>query len=165
MKKIVFAVSALLLIGTSAFADTKVGILNLEELFSQTKQFKNAEETLKKQFEKEEEELNKDQQKLQKLTEDFSKNSPTMKEEDKKNQQKKITEEYKKLQDSQMKLQKKVGEKSNALRKDLMQQLESATKKVAEANGLDAIFIKGVAVYSKGELDITQKVINQLSKK
>lgn len=164
MKKIIFPIATLFMFGTVALADVKVGIINIEEVVSKSVKFKEAEKELKKRFEKEEKEITEEQQRVQKLAGEFSKNSPTMKEEDKKVQEKKITAEYVKLQKKQMEFQKKVGEESNVKQKKLLRQLESATKRVAEKDGIDLVLMKGIAIYSKEEMDITQNVIEQLNK-
>ena len=64
----------------------------------------------------------------------------------------------------QMEFQKKVGEESNAKQKKLLQQLEGATKQVAEKDGLDLVLMKGITIYSKEEMDVTKKVVEQLNK-
>ena len=163
MKKIIFPVVALFMFSGVVFGNVKVGIINIEEVVSKSVKFKKAEEDLKKRFEKEEKEIADEQQRVQKLAGEFSKNSPTMKEEDKKAQEKKITAEYVKLQKKQMEFQKKVGEESNIKQKKLLQQLEGATKQVAEKDGVDLILMKGVAIYSKEEMDVTKKVVEQLN--
>lgn len=166
MKKTLLAVSAAccLLLGSTVFAELKIGVINVNKVFLESPQVAAAKADFKKKFEGREKELNDAQKDFQKSIEAFSKNSPTMKDDARKAEQQKIIDKQKKLQDMQMKFQSDANSAQEEALKDFSKKMETAVTKVAKEKGLDLVVAKASLAYSKDELEITPDVLKIMKK-
>ena len=166
MKKTLLAVSTAccLLLGSTAFAELKMGVIDVNKIFRESPQVAAAKTDFKKKFEGREKALNDAQKDFQKAIETFSKNSPTMKDDARKAEQQKIIDQQKKLQDMQMKFQNDANSAQEEALKDFSKKMESAVTKVAKDKALDLVVAKASLAYSKDELEITTDVLKIMKK-
>ncbi len=166
MKKMLLAATTAccLLLGTAAFAELKIGVINVNEIFLKSPQIATAKAKFKKDFDVKEKALNEAQKNFQKAIEDFSKNSPTMKEDAKKAEQQKIVDQQKKLQEMQAKFQNEANAAQEDALKDFSKKMETAVAKVAKDKSLDLVVAKASLAYSKAELEITSDVLKVMTK-
>lgn len=164
MKKslLVLLASTGLMFGSSAFAETKIGVVDFNKALLESPQLADAKNKLKKQFDAREKEIAEAQKKFQASIEAFNKNSPTMKADAKEAEQRKIMEQQKKVQEMQEKFQKDVNETQTKVMNGIVDKIQSIVDKVANDNKLDLIIVKASAPYSKKELEVTDAVIKQL---
>jgi outer membrane protein len=166
MKKTLIAVSAAfgLLLGSTAFAELKIGVINVNKIFLESPQVAAAKADFKKKFEGREKEITNAQKDFQKTIEAFSKNSPTMKADVQKVEQQKIMDQQKKLQEMQMKFQNDANNAQEDALKDFSKKMETVVSKVAKEKGLDLVVAKASLAYNKDELEITNDVLKQMKK-
>lgn len=166
MKKTLLAVltACCLLLGSTVFAELKIGVINVNKVFLESPQVAAAKASFKKKFEGREKELNNAQKDFQKAIETFSKNSPTMKADVQKTEQQKIIDQQKKLQEMQMKFQNDANAAQEEALKDFSKKMESAVATVAKNKGLDLVVAKASLAYNKEELEITNDVLKILKK-
>lgn len=164
MKKslLVLLASTSLMLGSSAFAETKIGVVDFNKALLESPQLADAKNKLKKQFDAREKEITEAQKKFQASIEAFNKNSPTMKADAKEAEQRKIMEQQKKVQEMQEKFQKDVNETQTKVMNGIVDKIQSIVDKVANDNKLDLVIVKASAPYSKKELEVTDAVIKQL---
>ncbi len=160
------AVSAVfcLLLGSSVFAELKIGVVNVNKIFLDSPQIATAKSDFKKKFESREKALSDAQKDFQKTIEAFSKNSPTMKEDAQKAEQKKIMDQQKKLQEMQAKFQNDANAAQEEALKDFSKKMEIAVAKVAKEKGFDLVVAKASLAYVKDGLEITDDIVKQMKK-
>ena len=166
MKKLFVGVAsvALLLFGSLAFADMKIGDLDVSKVVASAPQLDTAKEKLKKQFEPREKAITAAQKQLRSDVEDFKKNSPTMKEEDSKAAQQKMLDEQKKLQDMQVSFQNDLGTAQTDAMHDILKNIETVVNKIAIDQKFDLILSKTSIAYNNASLDVTDEVIKAIKK-
>ena len=166
MKKFLFITASLILftLNASAFAETKIGIVDYNKVLLESPQRKKAESDFQNKFKKPQKALLNAQNKFQKDIETFSKNSPTMKADTKTKEEKKIIEQQKKLQEMQGKLQKDANAAQQKAFGDMVAKIKKTAGDIAAAKKIDLVVDKATLLYNKKELEITDEVIKQLKK-
>lgn len=164
MKKIVVTIFslALFLVANAAFADLKIGVIDLNKILASSSKVSDAKAQLKKQFEPKAKEINDAQKKLKSDIDNYSKNSPTMKSDDSKALQQKIMDEQKKLQEMEGNFQNDVTTAQNKAMDDIMKHVEDVVNKVAAKEKYDFVLTKMSAAYSDPKFDITDEVIKEM---
>ena len=164
MKKILLVVSTavFLMFGAAAFAETNIGVIDLNKVLIGSPQLAKAKADLKKKFDVREKAITKGQQDFQKAIEDFNKNGPTMKPDAQKKEQEKIMKMQKKLQEDQAKLQEDANAAQSNAVGDILKKIEGIVNKLAENKKLDLIVAKASLAYNKKELEVTDDVVKQL---
>lgn len=166
MKKFLIAMSTVVLFvfGSTAFADLKIGVLDLNKVMMDSPQLAAAKAKLKSDFDKREKDILSAQQVFQKAVEDFSKNSATMKDADKKAAQDKIVAQQKKLQEDQAKFQNDLNTAQGTAMKDIVKKIEGIVNGIADKQKFDLILAKAGTAFNKPGLEITKDVIDQMKK-
>jgi outer membrane protein len=166
MKKFLIALSAaaICVFGMQAFADLKVGVLDLNKVMMDSPQLEVAKKSLKGKFDVREKEILAAQKAFQTDIEAFNKNSPTMKTDDQKATQQKIIAKQKELQEKQTKFQKDLSEEQNNVMKGVVKKIEEIVNNIAKDKKFDLIIVKGATAYNKPEFEVTEEVIKQMKK-
>jgi outer membrane protein len=166
MKKFLIAMSTVVLFvfGSTAFADLKIGVLDLNKIMMDSPQLAAAKVKLKSDFDKREKDILSAQQIFQKAVEDFNKNGPTMKADAQKNAQQDIVKQQKDLQDKQSKFQNDLNASQGAAMKDIVKKIEGIVNGIAADKKFDLILAKAGTAFNKPELEITDDVIKQMKK-
>lgn len=166
MKKFLITMSAVAVfaLGTQAFADMKIGVLDLNKVMMDSPQLEAAKKTLKGKFDAREKEILALQKTFQADIEKFSKDSPTMDEKKKTAEQQRIVGLQKDLQEKQAKFQKDLGEAQNGAMKDIVKKIEGIVNGLATSKKFDLIIAKAGTAYNKPELEVTDEVIKEMKK-
>lgn len=169
MKRILILLTAIISLSMAfipaAFADTKIGIMNMQELLQKLPQMKQINESMKKQFGDREAKLVASQTDLKKAVEDFRKNSAVMSEKDRQAKAQKLVAQEQEIQSSQAALQKEFTTAQNKQIAALLEQIKAVVKNVADKGHYNLILINASVAYSDSSLDVTNEVLNQLLKK
>lgn len=167
MRKTLLALSAaaVLMVGSSVFADVKIGVVDFNKILADSPQFTAAKADLKAKFDPQEKKIANAQKKFQDAIEAFSKNSPTMKADAKDAEQRKIMQQQQDLQKMQDSFQKDLTETQNKVMKGLLDKIQSIIDKVAVDQNFDLIIPKASAPYSKKGLEITDEIVKQMKGK
>ncbi len=164
MKAARFAVAFLLffsalLVGPIARADMRVAVVDVQRAVMQTEDGLRAQATLKKLFDSRQQELNKRQTDLQKQKEDIDKQSRVLSQAA---LQKKVDEWQKQmveLQTTFVEYNKELEKKQKELTDPIFERVLSAVKRVAGTDGYDLIVDRATVAFSRGDLDLTDKII------
>lgn len=166
MKKFLIAMLTVVLFvfGSTAFADLKFGVLDLNKVMMDSPQLAAAKAKLKSDFDKREKDILSAQQVFQKAVEDFNKNGPTMKADAQKNAQQGIVKQQKDLQEKQAKFQNDLNAAQGVAMKDIVKKIEGIVNGIAADKKFDLILAKAGTAFNKPELEITDEVIKQMKK-
>jgi outer membrane protein len=166
MKKMLVksSVLACLLLSSFAFAELKIGVINVNKIFLESPQIAAADKDFKKKFDGRSKEITDLQKDFQKSVEAFNKNSTTMKDDVRKAEQQKIIDQQKKLQEMQTKFQNDTNSTREDTLKGFQKTLESAVSKVAKDKGFDLVVFKASLAYNKDNLEITDDVLKVIKK-
>ncbi len=150
---------ALSLCGTTAFAQMKVAVVDLQRAVMQTEDGLRAQATLKKLFDSRQQELNKRQVDLQKQKEDIDKQAKVLSQAA---LQKKVDEwqkEMVELQTTFVEYNKELEKKQKELTDPIFERVLGAVKRVAGTDGYDLIVDRATVAFSRGDLDLTDRII------
>lgn len=170
MKKIFFTLlfAAALSFITPAFADvnnTKVGVINLQELLAKLPEMKQISDNLKKQFSDRETKLEQTQNNFKKDAEDFRRNNAVMSNADKQTAEQKLGQEQQDLQQLQASFQKDFMAAQNQAVNTLLTKIKGVVESVATKGNYSLILVSGSVAYSSKNMDVTQEILDQLQKK
>jgi outer membrane protein len=165
MKKVMLALVIVAAVPLCAHgAEFKIGFVNATAIFAQYSVAKDAQQA----YEKEMTELNLQVESLEKEIQAYNDTLEARKylfSEERLNEKKaeleKKQQDYLKFrQDAEM----KAAKRNDELTKPIVGEIEKAAKKVAEKEGFDLVLdsAAGIVVYSKPELDLTDKVLQSL---
>lgn len=164
-KMVVFTVAALFaLLANVSFADTKIGIVDLNKVLINAPQVAKAKKQLQEQFTPRQKAIADAQKKLQEDVKQYEKNNVTMKEVALKEAQKNIMEAQKKWQEMQTSFQKDVMEAQNKSMETILKQVEEIVSDIAKKQQFDLILTKMSTAYSNPKFDITDQVLAALKK-
>jgi len=165
MKKVSLLIAAgLLLAANAAFADAKIGVLDLNKVLSNDPQVTLLQDQLKKQFEPRNQEIVTAQKTLQNDIDKYNKDSGKIKGNDVKKNQDNIIAKQKKLQDLQASFQHDLTDAQNKSMQTILKRVETVVNKIATDQKYDLVVTKVSTVYNDPKLEITDKVVTELKK-
>lgn len=142
-----------------AAAQMKVAVVDVQRAVMQTEDGLRAQATLKKLFDSRQQELNKRQNDLQKQKEDIDKQSKVLSQQA---LQKKVDDWQKQmveLQTTFVEYNKELEKKQKELTDPIFERVIGAIKRVAGTDGYDLIVDRATVAFSRGDLDLTDRVI------
>jgi outer membrane protein len=147
------------LFGRTAAAQMKVAVVDLQRAVMQTEDGLRAQATLKKLFDSRQQELNKRQTELQKQKDDIDKQSKVLSQTA---LQKKLEDWQKQmveLQGTFVEYNKELEKKQKELTDPIFERILGAIKRLAGTDGYDLIVDRATVAFSRGDLDLTDRVI------
>ncbi len=164
MKKLYLAVTGLsLLLGAgSAFADLKVGVVDLQKVLTTSPQVIAARNSLVAKFDPTKKEIAAQQKTLRDDFDKLSKNKAVMKDEERKTLEAKIDDEQKKLRTVAMDFEQKFGQEEEKTMQEVTKKIQVVVDKFAAEQKYDLIIAKGATAYNNPSFDVTDKVIAAL---
>ena len=163
MKKIVLVAIGVLIGGTAAAADFKIGFVNTEKVFRDAAPAVRAQKKIELEFAKRDQEMQKMAEQIRKLQETLEKNSVTMSEPERRNKEREFGELNKDFQRKQREFREDLNQRRNEELAAVLERANRTIKGIAEAEKYDIIFQE--AVYASPRIDITDKVIKALEDK
>jgi outer membrane protein len=146
---------------TSAFADIKVGVVNLRTVFESSKRMQSLSEDLKRQFEPQKNKILADQKRLKDEQDKFNRDGKTMSDKQKTDARNKIMSGSRALQTSEQAFVEQLQTKQSSAMKKSMEEIGNTVADIAQKEHFDMILQSGNVVYSNKSLDITNQVITQ----
>jgi outer membrane protein len=147
------------LMGTSALAQTKMAVVDVQRAVMQTEDGLRAQATLKKLFDSRQQELNKKQTDMQKQKEEIDKQSHVLSQTA---LQKKVDEWQKQmveLQSTFVEYNKELEKKQKELTDPIFERIIGVIKRVAGTEGYDLIVDRNTVAFARSDLDLTDRVI------
>lgn len=151
--------AVLFLFGSTAQAQMKVAVVDVQRAVMQTEDGLRAQANLKKVFDSRQQELNKKQQELQKQREDIDKQSKVMSQA----ALQKRVEEWQKamveLQSVFVEYNKELEKKQKEITDPIFEKIMGIVKRIATTEGYDLVVDKATVAYMRSDLDLTDKCI------
>lgn len=165
MKLILLALT--ICFSVSAFAEFKVGIVDIKKIMESVKEGKSVNKSLTKTFKIKEKDIKKDEAEIKKLQKAFQKQSLVISDKAKVKKQQEIAQ---KVQAYRMKTQKYQGEiqKLEAqLKQPILEKLSKVIESVSKSEGVELTFERSSSpiVYAKTKVELSDKVIKAYDKK
>lgn len=156
---LVFAVA--LLASTGAYAQAKVGFVNIERVMREAAPAVKAAKKLQKEFDKRAQDLEKLDKQLQTGQDNFEKNSVTMSDAERRAKERELSDMNREYTRRKREFQEDVNQRRNEELAGLQERAVKAVREIAEAEKYDVILLD--ALYVSPSVDLTEKVIKALS--
>jgi outer membrane protein len=162
-KSMLFCLITAILIPSSASAELKLGIVNLDQLFKEIPIYTESQEKIKKQFDPRARNLKTLEEEWGNLNEQYLKNETVMSDKEKKVLVEKIQKIETKFRTGQEKIQTDLQRLQQEELSKIRAIVESAITEYAEKNNFDLIIrADGTTLYAKKYINITQEIISRL---
>ena len=162
-KSMLFCLITAILIPSSASAELKLGIVNLDQLFKEIPVYNESQAKIKKQFDPKARNLKTLEEEWNGLNEQYLKNETVMSDKEKKTLVEKIQAIEVKFRNGQEKIQTDLQKMQQQELSKIRAIVESAIQEYAENNDFDLIIrADGTTLYAKSYINITQEIISKL---
>jgi outer membrane protein len=158
------AFATLLLASLTAYADLKVGFVQVDKILQEAPQTIESNKKLEKEFSSRTDKLKADVKSLKERESSFSKDALTMKESERDTKEKSLSQLRVDVQRKERELREDINIRRNEELGGLQEQINKAVTSVAKAEGFDLVLYNGVA-YASEKIDITDKILKSLGKK
>ena len=158
-----FCLITIILIPSSASAELKLGIVNLDQLFKEIPIYNESQTQIKKRFDPRARNLKTLEEEWNGLNEQYLKNEAVMSDKEKKTLVEKIQAIEVKFRSGQEKIQTDLQKMQQQELSKIRAIVESAIEEYAENNDFDLIIrADGTTLYAKSYINITQEIISRL---
>ena len=162
-KSMLFCLITAMLVPSSASAELKLGIVNLDQLFKEIPIYTESQEKIKKQFDPRARNLKTLEEEWNNLNEQYLKNETVMSDKEKKVLVEKIQKIEAKIRTGQEKIQTDLQRLQQEELSKIRAIVETAITEYAEKNNFDLIIrADGTTLYAKKYINITQEIISRL---
>lgn len=144
-----------------AYAETKIGFVDMQRLLDQAPVAVKANKKLTTEFSKRELELQKISKQIKTQQESLEKNGATMSETERRNRERELAELSREFQRKQREFREDLEIRRNEAMAGILDRANRALRQVAETEKYDLIVQD--AVYFSPRIDITDKIIKALS--
>lgn len=165
MKRFIVSMAAVLFmtgVSIAQAADIKIGIVDMQQIMTKSKQAEKLRTDLEKRFTPKKAELQKSADAFKADIEKMKRDEAVMSSADKDKLQKKLMDQQQSLQTRQQSLQKDAMSAQNEAIQSLIENVKGAVKKIAADDKLTVVIAKEAAIYQDDSLDITSKVLKKM---
>lgn len=156
--------AALLLSSAAAQADVKIGVVDVPLVLSKLPQKDEVGEKLKKEFADRVQKVEKMRSELQSLESKLQKDGALMSETEQSEQLRKLKSLQAQYQIEGQSLDEDSRRRQAEERNALLQKVKTAIDAVAARDGFDVVLQGGGVVYAKPNMDLSEKVIAEITK-
>lgn len=143
----------------------KVGVIDMRQVMEKSTQIAQIRESLRKEFLPKQQKLLSGQTTLKNDAERLRRDNAIMNNNDRKQLEQKILTEQQDLQRMQQGFQQELVTAQNKALKGFLENVKNVVEKVAKAENISLVITKDTVAYVKANLDITNKVIEELPHK
>ena len=162
-KSMLFCLIKSIFIPSSASAELKLGIVNLDQLFKEIPIYNESQAKIKKKFDPKARNLKTLEEEWNGLNEKYLKNETVMSDKEKKVLVEKIQAIEVKFRSGQEKIQTDLQKMQQQELSKIRAIVEAAIEEYAENNDFDIIMrADGTTLYAKSYINITQEIISKL---
>jgi outer membrane protein len=147
----------------AAFAQGKIGVVQLERIVRDSAPAQRAQKKLEAEFSKREGELRKVAEQLKRMQDELEKEGVTMPETQRRNKERELAEQSRDFQRRQREYQEDVNQRRNEELAQVIEQANRIIRQIATDEKYDIIFQE--AAYANPRIDITDKVIKAMEGK
>jgi len=163
-RMITLLAAALMAVSLPAFAETRIGVVDLRQALFSSDEAKAFSETLQKDFAGEEAKVREAQEAARKLQERLQKDGAMMNE----TERNELTAEFQqKVQQFNMlkqRLDNTVAQRKQSFLENARPEVDAAVKELLEENDLDLILPSEAVVYVKPEMNLTSQLLDKLNR-
>jgi outer membrane protein len=164
LKYKLLAFATLFAVNLSAYADLKLGFVQVDKILQEAPQTIESNKKLEKEFSSRTDKLKADVKSLKDKEVAFAKDALTMKESERDAKEKSISQLRVDVQRKERELREDINIRRNEELGGLQEQINKAVTSVAKAENFDLVLYNGVA-YANEKIDITDKILKSLGKK
>ena len=164
MKYKFLAFATLFLASLSAYADLKVGFVQVDKILQEAPQTIESNKKLEKEFSSRTDKLKAYVKALKERESSFSKDVLTMKDSERGTKEKSLSQLRVDVQRIERELREDINIRRNEELGGLQEQINKAVTSVSKEEGFDLVLYNGVA-YASEKIDITDKILKSLGKK
>jgi outer membrane protein len=161
-KTVILAVG--LLGASSAFADTKIGVLDMEVVMQKSPQVAQLNQALQSQFKPQEEKVIAARKSLQDEVTQLNKNAAVMKDADKAKLQNKIIADKDAYDALAQSFSRDLGKAQRDSMQKFMKNVQTAVAKVAKEGSYTLIVNRAAVPYMDPSMDVTKQVLDSMAK-
>lgn len=163
MLRTFFVALAGLLLSTAVMAQSRVAVINSAKLLTESPQYQEAGNAMKKEFQKRASELEEDARALADEMAKFKKDAEIMSSSERAKREKDLNTRRIDISYAERKLKEDVAVRERELTQGLMKEFQAVIEKVALENKYDLVLQD--PVYAAKGVDITETVLERLKKK
>jgi outer membrane protein len=141
-----------------------VAVIDMQQIFQNSKQVKQINDGLEKQFASQKESVDSLSKQLQTNIDKFKKDQTVMDTKTANTLKDSIRSQEQKLQQQQTDLQRQLFEAQNKAMTQFLDKIKGIVKGMASTKDFDVVLPKNALLYSKDNLDITTQVLSALDK-
>lgn len=162
MKKIIAV--TLMAASSCAFADLKVGVVSVQEVFLQAPQGQATVNQMKKTLGPQVSKLNTEQSSIDTAVTNFNRNAPTLSAKDKASQQAAITAQQTQFQQDVAAFRKTEGQMQQNAANTFQTDLVNAINQVGQQGGYDMVLTDQTVPFYKDGFDVTSQIVALMKK-
>ena len=162
MKKTFAAAAVLLTMTFSSTFAAKIGLVDMQQVFSSSHGVSKIQAHLEKQFSAQRADMLKAMKSLQAKMKDFNKNKSVMSKKAQADARTKLQAAQRQLQKDQNSYQQAVVAAQTKAMKAFVAKIKKAAADVASKDNLDAVYVNNSLLYAKHSVDVTNSVVDDL---
>lgn len=164
VKSAVFLIAGLLMAGTVAAKEMKIGYVDVQAVAAKIPQSAALQETIKKEFGQRVQDVQKLEKDINFNIEKLRRDGPTMSEAQQEELKKTLTTQRQQYEEQGRTLQEDLRVRQAEERNKVLALIKAAIDVVAEREKFDMVLNSDAAVFSKPEYDLSEAVATQVSK-
>ena len=151
----------------AAFADIKIGFIDMQKAIQETSNGKKAKKELEVEFNAKKKDLQEKEKDLKKMSEDLEKKSMVLSDEVKQKKQLEFQEEMVKYRDLVGKSQMAIQERERTLTQPIIEKIRGIIGDIGDKEGYTVVLEKAEnsILWAKKNIDLTDRVIAEFNKK
>lgn len=163
-RMITLLAAALMAVSLPAFAETRIGVVDLRQALFSSDEAKAFSETLQKDFAGEEAKVREAQEAARKLQERLQKDGAMMNETERKELTGQFQQKVQEFNMLKQRLDSTVAQRKQAFLENARPEVDAAVKELMQENDLDLILPSEAVVYVKPEMNLTSKLLDKLNR-
>ncbi|EMP57016.1 chaperone protein skp [Marinobacter santoriniensis NKSG1] len=154
----------LMVVSVSAFAETRIGVVDLRQALFSSDEAKAFSETLKKDFSGEEQKVREAQASAKKLKDRLEKDGAMMNETERNKLAGEFQDKVKEFNYLKQKLDSTVAKRKQDFLQSQRPDVDAAVKELLKEHDLDLILPSEAVVYVKPEMNLTSELLDKLNR-
>ncbi|MFO0602954.1 MAG: OmpH family outer membrane protein [Polyangiales bacterium] len=143
------------------YAQVRIAVVDMQRALIETNDGRAAKGQLQKLFQARQDQLNTRQEALKRMKEDIEKQKNVVSREALEKRMSEYQAEFVKLQQSYLEYQQELAQKEAELTKSILVNLQGIVRQIGTSDGYTGILDQGAVIWSRGDLDLTDRVIQE----
>jgi outer membrane protein len=143
------------------YAQVRIAVVDMQRALIETNDGRAAKGQLQKLFQARQDQLNTRQEALKRMKEDIEKQKNVVSREALEKRMSEYQQEFVKLQQSYLEYQQELAQKEAELTKSILINLQGIVRQIGTSDGYTGILDQGAVIWSRGDLDLTDRVIQE----